>query len=99
MFLLNALTWNKIALLASNLLSFPELVVSEVMKSISKNIHQYSFVCPSYHCLMLIFQELITKELYNFIKVLISVYFYQSLTTILRTLGVKGIEMKMFERV
>ena len=38
-FLPNNLTWNKIALQASTLLNFPELVVNEVKKTISKNIY------------------------------------------------------------
>ena len=46
-FLPKTLTWNKIVLLASNLLNFPELVINELKKSISKNIYQYSFVNPS----------------------------------------------------
>ena len=46
------LTWNKIELQASTLLNFPKLVVNEVKKTISKNIYQYSFFYPSYHCFM-----------------------------------------------
>ena len=48
-FLPKTLTWKKVALLASNLLNFPELVLNELKKSISKNIYQYYFVYPSYH--------------------------------------------------
>ena len=55
-FLPKSLSWNKIMLLKSNLLNFPELVINEVKKSISKSIYQRLFSYPSYHCLMQIFQ-------------------------------------------
>ena len=51
-FLLKTLNWNKITFLALTLLHLAELVVNEVMKSISKKSYQYSFFYPIYHCLM-----------------------------------------------
>ena len=45
------------------------------------------------------FQELITKELHNFTKILISLVFDYSWTTSLWTMGVRGVEMKMLKKV
>ena len=77
-FLAKTLIWNKITFPASNLLNLAELVVSEPMKNIYQKIYQYSFFCSIYHCLMYRFQELITKELDNFTKILISIVFDSS---------------------
>ena len=74
-FLAKTLIWNKITFPASNLLNFAELVENEPLKSIYKKIYQYSFFYLIYHYLMKRFQELITKELDNFIKILISIVF------------------------
>ena len=74
-FLAKTLIWNKITFPASNLLNFAELVENEPLKSIYKKIYKYSFFYPIYHYLMKRFQELITKELDNFIKILISMVF------------------------
>ena len=51
-FLAKTLIWNKIAFPALNLLNFAELVVNEPMKSIYKNIYQYSFYYSISLCLM-----------------------------------------------
>ena len=74
-FLAKTLIWNKITFPASNFQNFAELVENEPIKSIYKNIYEYSFFYPIYHCLMKRFQELITRELDNFIKILISIVF------------------------
>ena len=42
-FLPKTLIWNKITFLALNSLNLAELVVNELIKSISKKIYQYSF--------------------------------------------------------
>ena len=47
-FLAKTLTWNKITFPASNSLKLAELVVNEPMKSIYKNVYQYSFFCTLY---------------------------------------------------
>ena len=47
-----ALTYNKMVLLASNLLRLAELMVNEMKKTIFKNIYHYSCLHPIYHCLM-----------------------------------------------
>ena len=60
---------------ASNLLNFAELVEDESLKSIYKKTYQYAYFYSIYNCLMLRFQELISNELYNFIKILISIAF------------------------
>ena len=52
LFLVKTLTWNKIALPASNSLNLAELVVNEAMKSIYKKFYKYSFFYSIYHCLM-----------------------------------------------
>ena len=70
-FLAKTLIWNEITLPESNLLNLAELVINGLLKNIYKKIYQYSI----YHCLMKRFQELITKELDNFIKILISIVF------------------------
>ena len=46
-FLEKTLIWNKIMFPASNSLNLAELVVNEPMKSIYKNIYQYSFFLES----------------------------------------------------
>ena len=74
-FLVKTLIWNKITFPASNLQNFAELVENEPLKSIYKNFYQYSFFYSVYHYLMKIFQELITKELDNFLKILINIVF------------------------
>ena len=74
-FLAKTLIWNKITFPASNLLNFAELVENESLKSIYKKIYQYSYFYLIYHCLMQRFQELITNELDNFTKTLISIVF------------------------
>ena len=51
-FLQKTLNWNKTTFLASNSLLFAELVVNQLMKSISKKNYQYSFLHPIYRCLM-----------------------------------------------
>ena len=71
-----SLIWNKTMFPTSNLLNLAELVVNELVKSISKNACQYSFFYLIYHCLMYRLQELIIKELDNFNKNLISIVFY-----------------------
>ena len=73
--LAKTLIWNKITFSASNLQNFAELVENGPLKSIYKKLYQYSFFYPIYHYLMKRFQELITKELDNFIKILISIVF------------------------
>ena len=45
-FLAKTLIWNKVTFPASSSLNFAELVKNELMKSISKNIYQYSFLNP-----------------------------------------------------
>ena len=74
-FLAKTLIWNKITFLTSNLLNFAELVENEPLKSIYKKIYKYSFFYPIYHYLMKRFQELITKELDNFMKTLTNIVF------------------------
>ena len=74
-FLPNTLVWNKITFWISNTLNLAELVVNEITKSISK-FYQYSFLHPIFHCLLKRFQELITKELNSFSKILISIAFH-----------------------
>ena len=49
---LSLLIWNKITFSASNSLNLAELVENELMKSISRKIHQYSLYYPTYRCLM-----------------------------------------------
>ena len=73
--LAKTLIWNKITLPASNLENFTELVENEPLKSIYKKIYQYSCFYPIYHYLMKRFQELTTKKLNNFIKILINIVF------------------------
>ena len=51
-FLARTLICNKITFPASNLLNLAELVENEPMKSVYKNIYQYSFFYSIYHCLM-----------------------------------------------
>ena len=77
-FLQKTLNWNKITFLVSNWRNIAELVVNELMKSIPKQNYQYSFFYTIYHWLIKKFQELITKELDNFTKVLIRIVFYQT---------------------
>ena len=74
-FLAKTLIWSKIMLPASNSFNFAELVEDESPKSICKKIYQYTYFYSIYYCLMLRFQELITKELDNFIKIVISIVF------------------------
>ena len=74
-FLAKTLIWNKITFPASNLQNFAELVENETLKSIYKKIYKYSIFYPIYHYLMKRFQELINKELDNFIKIFISIVF------------------------
>ena len=50
-FLPISLIWNNITLRPLNLLNLAELVVNELTKSISREILQYSFLFPIYHCL------------------------------------------------
>ena len=75
MLLAKTVIWNKITFPASNLLNLAELVENEPMKSIYKKIYKYFYFYSIYHCLMLNFQELITNELDNFTKILISIVF------------------------
>ena len=75
-FLAKTLIWNKITFPPSNSLNLVELVVNEPMKSIYKNIYQYSFFYSIYHCFMQRFQEIITKELDNITQILISIVFH-----------------------
>ena len=74
-FLSKTLICHKITFPASNLLIFAELVVNEPTKSIYRKIYQYSFFYLIYHCLIQRFQELKTKELDNFTKILINTVF------------------------
>ena len=60
-------SWNKIALLASHLLKF-----TEVKKSIFKNIYQYTKLS---RLNVNISGAYVIKELYNFIKIFISIGF------------------------
>ena len=93
------LIWNNITLPPLYLLNLAWLVVNELTKSISKEISQYSFFFPIYHCILQILQELITKEQDNFSKILISIVLYQPWATSPRAFGVRGVEMKIFERI
>ena len=61
---------------ASNSLNFAELVENETLKSIYKKVYQYFYLYSIYHCLMQRFQKVVTKELDNFTKILISLVFY-----------------------
>ena len=72
-FLAKTFIWNKITFPESNLQNFPELVENEPLESIYIKMYQYSFSYPIYYYLMKRFQELITKELDNLIKILISI--------------------------
>ena len=74
-FLAKTLIWNKITFPVSNLLNFAELVEIEPLESIYKKIYKYSYFYSIYHCLMQKFQELVTNELDNFTKILISIVF------------------------
>ena len=51
-FLPKTLIWNKITFPASNLLKFAELMKNELMKSIPKNIYQYTLFYPIYRRLL-----------------------------------------------
>ena len=51
-FLPKTLILNKIKFPELNSLNFAELVENELMKSIFKNVYQYSFSYPIYHCLL-----------------------------------------------
>ena len=51
-FLPKSLIWNKIRFRLLNLLNLEELVVNELMKSISRNIFQFSFFYSIYHNLL-----------------------------------------------
>ena len=46
------LFWNKTKFQTSDLVNLTELVVKELIKSISKQNNQYPFFYPIYHCLM-----------------------------------------------
>ena len=83
----------------SNSLNLEQLVVNEPTKSISKKIYQYFFFYPIDHSLLQRFQDLVTKEQDNVSHILISITFHQSRTTSCRVLGVRGVEMKILERV
>ena len=74
-FLVKTLIWNKMTFPASNSPNHAELVVNNPMKSIYKKNYEYSFFYPIYHYLIYRFQELITKELDNLAKILISIVF------------------------
>ena len=74
-FLAKTLIWNKITFPTSNLLNSAELVENETLKSIYQKIYQYSYIYSIYYCLMERFQELLTNELDNFTKILISIVF------------------------
>ena len=63
--------------LVSNSLNLAELVVNELMKSISKNLPVLLFA-SDLSLLNVKIQELITKELDNFTKVPISIIVYSS---------------------
>ena len=52
MFQVKNLNSNKITFPASNSLNLALLVVNEPMKSICKNVYQYSFFHSIYYCLM-----------------------------------------------
>ena len=75
-FLPKSLIWNKIRFRLLNSLNLAELVVNELMKSISRNIYQSSFFYLIYHNLLQRFSELITNERYIFSKILVSITFY-----------------------
>ena len=49
---------------------------SNLVKRIFKKVYRYSFFYLIFHWLMERFQELATKELFNFTKILISIVFY-----------------------
>ena len=51
-FLALTLFWIKITFPVSNSLTLAELVVNELMKSIYKEVCQYSFIYSIYHCLI-----------------------------------------------
>ena len=61
---------NRIAFPALNILNLPEFAGHELKKIMSKNIYQYSFFYTVYYLLMYRFEELITKKLNNFRKIL-----------------------------
>ena len=77
-FLVKTLVWNKIRFPPSNSLNLAEMVVNEPMKSIYKKNYHYFFFYLIYHCLMYIFQELITTEVDNFKTILASIVFDES---------------------
>ena len=74
-FLTKPLIWNKIYFSTLNLMNLPELVENEPLKCIYQKLYQNFFFCLIYNCLMQRFQELLTKELDNFTKILISIVF------------------------
>ena len=49
-FLPKTLIQNKMAFPTSKLMNIPELSLNELRKTIPKNIYQYSFLYPIYHC-------------------------------------------------
>ena len=49
-FITKTLFWNKAKFPTSDLLNLTELVVNELIKSISKQNNQYPFFYPIYHC-------------------------------------------------
>ena len=51
-FLTKTLIWNKLTFPPLNLLNFAEQVENEPLKSIYKEIYQYSYFYLIYHCLM-----------------------------------------------
>ena len=75
-FLPKTLNLNRITFLASNWLNLSELVANELKEYLQKKLPLFLFLFLIYHCLMQRFQELITKELDNFTKILISIFCY-----------------------
>ena len=74
-FIAKNLIWNKITFPTSNLSNLAEPVKSKPLKGTYKKIYQYSYFYLIYHSLMKRFQELITNELDNFTKIIISIVF------------------------
>ena len=83
--------WNKIMFLISKLLNLVELVVNELTKSISKKFTSIPF--------SIWFITARCKERDNFKKTLINLAFYLWWTASPRALGMRRLEMKIFEMV
>ena len=78
-FLPKTLILNKSMFPASNSPNIAEQVENKQMKCISRKLYQYFFFYLIYRCLFQRFSELITKELDNFSKILISIVVYHEL--------------------